>query len=43
MKKRTQLNITPAIKAMAESYGAYFDKEARAWLVEARFLAHSKR
>lgn len=34
MKKRTQLNITPAIEAMAESYGAYFDKEARAWFVD---------
>lgn len=31
---RSELNITSAVKAMAESYGAYFDKSRRTWFVD---------
>lgn len=34
MKKRSELNITSAVKAMAESHGAYFDKSQRTWFVD---------
>lgn len=34
MKKRTQLNITPAVRTMAESNGAYFDNKLGAWFVD---------
>jgi hypothetical protein len=37
MKKPTQLNVTPAMQNMAESYGAYFDKDLGVWFMDGEF------